>query len=63
MYDLTGKVAVVTGVGRPRGIGRATALRLAQEGAKVVLATFQENVTWSDRLGGNSSSGSGWIAP
>ena len=38
MYDLTGKVAVITGVGRPRGIGRATALRFAQEGAHVVLA-------------------------
>ncbi len=38
MYDLAGKVAVVTGVGRPRGIGRATALRLAREGAKLVLA-------------------------
>lgn len=38
MYDLVGKVAVVTGVGRPRGIGRATALRLAREGARLVLA-------------------------
>jgi NAD(P)-dependent dehydrogenase (short-subunit alcohol dehydrogenase family) len=38
MYDLAGKVAVVTGAGRPLGIGRATALRLAHEGAHVVLA-------------------------
>ncbi|WP_089941413.1 SDR family NAD(P)-dependent oxidoreductase [Candidatus Entotheonella palauensis] len=38
MYGLEGKVAVVTGVGRPRGIGRATALRLAREGVRVVLA-------------------------
>ncbi len=38
MYDLAGKVAVITGVGRPRGIGRATALRFAREGAHVVLA-------------------------
>ena len=37
MYDLAGKVAVVTGAGRPLGIGRATALRLAQEGARVVI--------------------------
>jgi NAD(P)-dependent dehydrogenase (short-subunit alcohol dehydrogenase family) len=33
---LAGKVAIVTGAGR--GIGRATALALAQEGANVVLA-------------------------
>ena len=32
---LTGKVAVVTGASR--GIGRAIALRLAQEGAAVVI--------------------------
>jgi meso-butanediol dehydrogenase/(S,S)-butanediol dehydrogenase/diacetyl reductase len=38
MYDLAGKVAVVTGAGRPLGIGRATALRLAHEGTHVVLA-------------------------
>lgn len=30
-----GSVALVTGAARPRGIGRATALRLAQEGADV----------------------------
>jgi NAD(P)-dependent dehydrogenase (short-subunit alcohol dehydrogenase family) len=38
MYDLVAKVAVVTGAGRPLGIGRATALRLAREGARVVIA-------------------------
>lgn len=32
---ITGKVALVTGAARPRSIGRATALRLAAEGAKV----------------------------
>jgi len=33
---LDGKVAIVTGAARQRGIGRAIALRLAQEGADVV---------------------------
>ena len=38
MSDLEGKIVVITGVGRPRGIGRASALRFAQEGAHLVLA-------------------------
>ena len=37
MYDLGGKVAIVTGAGGRHGIGRAIALRLAQEGADVVV--------------------------
>lgn len=41
MGRLEGKVAVVTGAGN--GIGRATAIRFAKEGAKVVLTTRQES--------------------
>jgi NAD(P)-dependent dehydrogenase (short-subunit alcohol dehydrogenase family) len=37
MYDLAGKVAVITGAGRPLGIGRATALRFAREGVRLVI--------------------------
>ncbi len=33
---IAGKVALVTGAARPRGIGRATALMLAREGADVI---------------------------
>ena len=36
-YELTDKVAIVTGANNPQGIGAATALALAREGAKVVL--------------------------
>jgi 3-oxoacyl-[acyl-carrier protein] reductase len=34
LYDIRNKVAVVTGSGR--GIGKAIAIRLAKEGARVV---------------------------
>lgn len=37
MYQLDSKVAIVTGAGRPRGIGRGIALRLAREGADLVV--------------------------
>jgi len=37
MKPLEGKVAIVTGAGRPKGIGRATALRFADHGAHVVV--------------------------
>jgi NAD(P)-dependent dehydrogenase (short-subunit alcohol dehydrogenase family) len=50
MGMLDDKVVIVTGAGRKRGIGRAIALRLAQDGAHVVVssqrrdpATFPEN--------------------
>src|SRR3990172_1457828 len=41
MAGLEGKVAIVTGAGRMRGIGRAIALRLAHEGAGVVVTAVK----------------------
>jgi len=38
MSDLSGKIALVTGAAKERGIGRAIALRLANDGADVVVA-------------------------
>ena len=37
MYNLTGKVAFITGAGRENGIGAAIGLRLAREGAAVLV--------------------------
>src|SRR5260370_1215252 len=47
--DLSGRVAIVAGASR--GIGKALALRLAQEGADVVVAAKSEQST--DRLPGS----------
>lgn len=41
MAGLEGKVALVTGAGGMRGVGRATALKLAQQGADVALTDVQ----------------------
>lgn len=41
MYNLKGKVAFVTGAGGEHGIGRGIALRLAEEGADVVVTDIQ----------------------
>lgn len=36
-YGLKGKVALITGVNNPQGIGATTALAFAREGTKLVL--------------------------
>ncbi len=48
MGRLDGKVALITGA--VQGIGQACAVRMAQEGAKVVLADIQDDSTTLDRI-------------
>ena len=43
MYNLNGKVALVTGAGGEHGIGRAIATRLAKEGADVIVSDVVSN--------------------
>ncbi|MCE7985674.1 MAG: SDR family oxidoreductase [Caldilinea sp. CFX5] len=45
MYNLQGKVALVTGAGGERGIGRAIAMRLAQEGADLIVNDIHAQTT------------------
>lgn len=45
MYDLDGKIALVTGAGGKSGIGRCIANRLAAEGATLVVADLTQNAT------------------
>ncbi len=46
--DLKGKVALITGASAPRGIGRAIALRLAQDGAAVAVSDIGGTVRIGD---------------
>jgi meso-butanediol dehydrogenase / (S,S)-butanediol dehydrogenase / diacetyl reductase len=50
MSGLSGRVAIVTGAAKERGIGRAIALRLAKDGADVVVADFCKSMTDDDPI-------------
>ena len=44
MYDLSGKIALITGAAGRRGIGRAIATRLASEGANVAVSDVSARI-------------------
>ncbi|MDE2774538.1 MAG: 3-oxoacyl-ACP reductase FabG [Chloroflexota bacterium] len=50
MYDLRGKVALVTGAAGAEGIGRAIALRLAEEGVDLVVNDLREEAGFRSGL-------------
>ena len=43
MYNLNGKIALITGAGGEHGMGRAIAVRLAREGANVIVNDITEH--------------------
>ena len=52
LYELSGKVAIVSGAGGRRGIGRAMATRLAREGADVVVTDIMRPLRPEDEAEG-----------
>src|ERR1700687_2925212 len=58
--NFSGKVALVTGAGSPRGIGFATARLLAQQGAKVAITSTTQRI--EDRAHELSEQGSDTLA-
>ena len=48
MYDMSGKIALVTGSGKRTGIGFAIAKRLSDEGAKVIISDVCKDIGVSD---------------
>ena len=55
-YGLAGRVALITGANNPQGIGAATALAFAREGARVVLVYKRIPRPYhADRIGQNGA--------
>ena len=56
MYNLSGKIALVTGVGGEFGIGSAIAIRLAEDGADFAISDLAQSLRIPQRIG------LGWVA-
>ena len=57
LFDLTGKVAIITG--SSRGIGRAIAEALAEQGAKVVISSRKQDACEEVAAAINAAHGEG----